>query len=151
MNAFQERRRFERHDAGILPMSWPEGTAQLLDVSAGGLGVHVAGNMYAVGDVVRFQVFLPSGMVDGKGVIRWLTPLAQESYRCGIRFTSLSWLSQSRLKNFLHPYSFNPLAFLDALLVAGALATAAVCAALWLGIPLSTWGDIQQALYRLLR
>jgi len=151
MNDFKDKRQSFRHDAGILPITWPEGTAQLLDVSAGGLGVHVSGSMHAVGDEVRFQVFLSSGMVEGKGVVRWVTPLNQESYRCGIRFTSLSWLSQSRLKNFLHPYSFNPLAFLDALLVAGALATTAVCAALWLGIPLSTWGDIQQTLYRLLR
>ena len=146
---FMDRRQHVRHHAGILPVLWPQGAAQLLDISSGGLGVHVAGGMHAVGDVVRFKVILSTGPFEGKGVVRWVAPLTQETCRCGIRYKGLSWFNRRRLTSFLCPSAFDLIAVLDQLLAAGALATATYCALLRLGITLPAWGEIQDLLYRL--
>lgn len=143
----RERRRHERMDREDLPISLYVGGEEvrdpdlgLRDLSSSGLGLQAAGRM-EVGQRVTFRLVLPTGPVDGSGLVRWVAP-HHLGYRYGVEIRSMGLLDGRRYRTFIDPNAFDWVGLADTGLKAATVAMLVLLFWSGLGLPVAGFREI---------
>lgn len=146
MSEAVERRRESRHERGdmglVLAVDGREisdAGQTLIDISDGGLGIHIAG-MVRVGQEVEFRLGLNGGQVAGRGSVQWVRDCGG-GFRCGVK-TSLGFLDRIRLRNFLEPNANDLIGSIDGILFIAAFAVVLLSTTKFFGIELASVSEV---------